>query len=75
MLEEMRDHDLRGRTYILASMSNELQHQHEHMIDTHSMNVNMQELYREYSRTMRYEISKQLFKSKMLEGIDVGDHV
>ena len=31
--EEMRDQDLRVRTYILISMTNELQCQHEHMTD------------------------------------------
>ena len=39
------------------------------------MIVNLQELYGEHSRTVRYEISKKLFKAKMTEGIDVGDHV
>ena len=56
--EEMRDHDLRVRTYILASMTNELQCQHEHMIDTRSMIVKLQELYGEHSQIVRYEISK-----------------
>ena len=45
------------------------------MIDARSMIVNLQELYGEYRRTVRYEISKQLFKAKMTEGTDVGDHV
>ena len=73
--EEMRDQDLRARTYILASMTNELQHQHEHMTDARSMIANLQELYGEHSQMIRYEISKQLFKAKMIEGTDVGDHI
>ncbi|XP_052176627.1 uncharacterized protein LOC127790932 [Diospyros lotus] len=73
--EEMRDQDLRIRTYILASITNELQRQHKHMTDARSMIVNLQELYGKYSRTVRYEISKQLFKAKMEKGTDVGDHV
>jgi len=39
--EEIRDQDLRARTYILASMINELQCQHEHMTDARSMIVNL----------------------------------
>ena len=66
---------MRARTYILASITNELQHQHEHMTNTHSMIMNSQELYGEHSRTVRYEISKQLFKAKIVEGINVGDHM
>ena len=42
---------------ILASMTNELQRQHESM-ETHSILLNLKELYGEHSRTARYEISK-----------------
>ena len=42
---------------ILASMTNELQRQHESM-DTHSILLNLKELYGEHSRTARSEISK-----------------
>ena len=42
---------------ILASMSNELQRQHESM-DTQSILLNLKELYGEQSRTTRYKISK-----------------
>ncbi|XP_052203109.1 uncharacterized protein LOC127808578 [Diospyros lotus] len=73
--EEMRDQDLRVRTYILASMTNELQRQHEHMTDTRRMIMNLQELYGEHSWMVRYEIYNQLFKENMAEGTDVGDHV
>ena len=40
---------------ILASMTNELQRQHESM-DTQSIMLNLKELYREQSRAARYEI-------------------
>ena len=42
---------------ILASMTNELQRQHESM-EAHSILLNLKDLYREHSRTARYEISK-----------------
>ena len=51
---------------ILASMTNELQRQHDSM-DTHSILLNLKELYGEQSRTARYEISKQLFHARMTE--------
>ncbi|XP_052209197.1 uncharacterized protein LOC127812714 [Diospyros lotus] len=56
-------------------MTSELQRQHEHITDDHSMIINLQELYGEHNQTVRYGISKQLFKAKMVEGTDVGDHV
>lgn len=56
-------------------MSNELQHQHEHMPNATSMIINLRELYGENSRTVRYEISKHLFRAKMAKGTDVGVHV
>ena len=59
---------------ILASMINELQRQHDSM-DTHSILLNLKELYGEQSRTARYEISKQLFYARMAEGSSVQDHV
>ena len=59
---------------ILASMSNELQRQHDSM-DTLSILLNLKELYGEHSRTARYEISKQLFHARMTEGSPVQDHV
>ena len=59
---------------ILASMTNELQRQHESM-DTHSILLNLKELYGEHSRTARYEISKKLFCARMTEGSSVQNHV
>ena len=59
---------------ILASMSNELQRQHDSM-DALSILLNLKELYGEHSRTARYEISKQLFHDRMTEGTSVQDHV
>ncbi|XP_031392271.1 uncharacterized protein LOC116204320 [Punica granatum] len=61
--------------YMLASMSNELQNQHENMKSSCEILKNLRELYRENSRTARYEISKELFHAKMQEGIEVAAHV
>ena len=59
---------------MLASMSNELQRQHEDM-EPQSILLNLKELYGEHSRTARYEISKQLFRARMSEGSPVQVHV
>ena len=65
---------LNVKCIMLASMSNELQRQHDSM-DTQSILLNLKELYGEQSRTARYEISKQLFRARMIEGTSVQDHV
>ena len=44
-------------------------------MDTHTIQLNLKELYGEHSRTARYEISKQLFRARMTEGTSVQDHV
>ena len=59
---------------ILASMSNELQRQHEE-INPQSILFNLKELYGEQSRTARCEISKQFFRARMTESTPVQAHV
>ena len=51
---------------ILASMSPELQKQHEAMI-AHAIIVHLKELFHEQARSERFEVSKLLFFSKMQE--------
>ncbi|ESR45811.1 hypothetical protein CICLE_v10003960mg, partial [Citrus x clementina] len=72
--QKWQDDDLSAKSYILASMSNELQRQHENMPNASSMILHLQELYGEQSRTVRYEISKKLFRMRMTEG-SVNEHV
>ena len=52
---------------MLASMSLELQKQHEHM-NVPTILLHLKELFEEQSRTKKYEISKALFHCKMVEG-------
>ncbi|XP_031127510.1 uncharacterized protein LOC116029601 [Ipomoea triloba] len=70
-----KDDDLRAKSYVLAFMTNELQRQHEKMPDAKSMVNHLQELYGEHSRIARYEVTKALFRAKLQEGGNVGDHV
>ncbi|XP_031116550.1 uncharacterized protein LOC116020210 [Ipomoea triloba] len=73
--EKWKDDDLRAKSYILASMTNELQRQHEKMPDAKSMVNHLQELYGEHSRIARYEVTKALFRAKLQERGNVGDYV
>ena len=69
-----KDDSVTVKCIMLASMSNELQGQHEDMI-VPSILFNLKDLYREQSRITRYEISKQLFRAHMTEGTFVQTHV
>ncbi|KAL4383441.1 hypothetical protein GQ457_15G018390 [Hibiscus cannabinus] len=59
---------------ILATMTPELQKQHEDMV-AYEMIQNIKEIYEGQARQERYETSKALFQCKMSEGSPVGAHV
>ncbi|KAK8568918.1 hypothetical protein V6N13_106801 [Hibiscus sabdariffa] len=59
---------------MLATMTPELQKQHEDMV-AYEMIQNLKEIYEEQARQERYETSKALFQCKMSEGSPVGAHV
>ena len=67
------DKDNKARYYILGSMSDELQHQHEDIRTVRQMLAYLQELFSEQSRTAKYQITKWLFKAKMHDGQLVQD--
>ena len=74
ILNKQMDDDLRVKYYVLASISNELQSQYEHMPTVRTLITHLQELYSEQSQTVHFELSKQLFNMKMHEGQLVHDH-
>ena len=49
--EKWTDEDSQIKCYVLASMSNELQSQHEHMPTARAIITHLQELYGKQSRT------------------------
>ncbi|KAK8563377.1 hypothetical protein V6N12_035525 [Hibiscus sabdariffa] len=59
---------------MLATMTPELQNQHENMV-AYEMIQNLKEIYEGQARQERYETSKALFQCKMSEGSPVGAHV
>ncbi|GAV70034.1 LOW QUALITY PROTEIN: hypothetical protein CFOL_v3_13533, partial [Cephalotus follicularis] len=58
---------------MIAAMSYDLQRQHKHMTDPRAILLHL-ELYSEKSGITRYQLSKELFWNKMLEGAFVNDH-
>ena len=64
-----------ARCYILASMSNILQHHHENMATAYDMMMNLKEMFGEQNRAGRQVAMKALLNTKMAEGTPVQDHV
>ena len=64
-----------ARCYILASISNILQHQHENMAIAYDMMMNLKEMFGEHNRAGRQVAMRALLNMKMAEGTPVRDHV
>ena len=67
--------DEMARCYILASMSNVLQHQHESMHTVYDIMLNLKEMFGDQNRAGRQVAMKALLNTKMAEGTPVQDHV
>ena len=63
-----------ARCYILASMSNVLQHQHESMQTTYDIMLNLKEMFGDQDRAGRQVAMKALLNTKMAKGTPVHDH-
>ncbi|KAK8682690.1 hypothetical protein V6N13_055069 [Hibiscus sabdariffa] len=74
MFKKHLDNMLDVSCLMLATMSPELQKQHEDM-NAYNMIQNLKEIYEGQARQERYETSKALFQCKMSEGSPVGAHV
>ncbi|XP_057996544.1 uncharacterized protein LOC131175879 [Hevea brasiliensis] len=68
------DDDEQATCVMLASMSPELQRQHENM-DSQTIILHLKELFDSKCRNERYEVSRELFRCKMTEGSSVNVHV
>ncbi|CAA0811141.1 Unknown protein, partial [Striga hermonthica] len=62
------------KCYILASMSNVLQHQHQSMATAADMLLNLKELFGHQSRAARQEALSALLNTRMTEGTPVREH-
>ena len=63
------------RCYILASMSNILQHQHENMATAYDMMMNLKEMLGEQNRAGRQVAMRALLNTNMAKGTPVRDRV
>ncbi|XP_016513454.1 uncharacterized protein LOC107830421 [Nicotiana tabacum] len=61
--------------YILASMSNILQHQHQSMESTYDILENLKEMFGDQNRAAKQTAMKAPLNTKMVEGSSVRDHV
>ena len=61
--------------YILASMTNVLQHQHQSMTTASEMILNLKEMFGEQARHARLNAMQLLMNTKMSEGTPVREHV
>ncbi|XP_057791274.1 uncharacterized protein LOC131008409 [Salvia miltiorrhiza] len=64
-----------AKAYIMTTMSSALQLQHQSMETAASIMKNLEDLFGESDRSVRFEIMRKLMSSKMLEGSSVREHV
>ena len=64
-----------ARCYMLASMSNVLQHQHQPCHTAYDIMYSLKEMFGDQDRAARQVAMKELFNTKMAEGTPVRDHV
>ncbi|XP_016507741.1 uncharacterized protein LOC107825399 [Nicotiana tabacum] len=67
--------DEMARCYILASMANVLQHQHQSMRSAYDMLKSLKEIFGEQNHAAKQTAMKVLLNTKMAEGSSVRDHV
>ncbi|KAK9036766.1 hypothetical protein V6N11_021694 [Hibiscus sabdariffa] len=72
--EKHMDNMLDVGSLVLATITLELQKQHEYVV-SYEIIQNLKEIFEGQARQERYETSKDLFQCKMSEGTPVGAHV
>ncbi|XP_059650724.1 uncharacterized protein LOC132296550 [Cornus florida] len=75
MYEKWQKADEMAKCYILASMSNVLQHQHQSFVTTRDILLNLKEMFGEQSRAARQVAMKQIMNARLPEGTPVGEHL
>ncbi|XP_019241801.1 PREDICTED: uncharacterized protein LOC109221816 [Nicotiana attenuata] len=66
--------DEMARCYILASMANVLQHQHQSMGSAYDMLESLKEMFGEQNRAAKQTVMKALLNTKIAEGSSARDH-
>ena len=67
--------DEMARCYIMASMSNVLQHQHQAMLSAFEILENLKQMFGDQGRSAKQTAMRTLMNTKMVEGTLVRDHV
>ncbi|XP_059645969.1 uncharacterized protein LOC132289458 [Cornus florida] len=75
MYEKWQKADEIAKCYILASMSNVLQHQHQSFVTAHDILLNLKEIFGEQSRAAQQVAMKQIMNAHMPEGTPVGEYL
>ncbi|XP_075515379.1 uncharacterized protein LOC142550022 [Primulina tabacum] len=73
-LEKWWDHDLQAKSYMLASMSNELQRRFEEAVNTAEIHLHLKELYAVQTRSKRHATVKELTTTRLRDGTSVHEH-
>jgi len=64
-----------AKCYILASMSNVLQHQHQYYTVASDIMFNLSEMFGSQGRLARQKAMREFLSTKMSEGTPVQDHL
>ena len=73
--EAWRKDDEKARMYILASLNEVLQSQHQSMSTSSAMLLSLQEMFGVHSRSAKQTVMKQIMNTRMSEGTPVRDHM
>ncbi|XP_073049495.1 uncharacterized protein [Primulina eburnea] len=73
-LEKWWDHDLKAKSYMLASMSNELQRRFQDAVNATDIYTHLQELYGAQTRPLRHAGLKELMTTRLRDGASVHEH-
>ncbi|XP_075475240.1 uncharacterized protein LOC142505983 [Primulina tabacum] len=73
-VEKWWDHDLQAKSYMLASMSNELQRRFEEAVNAADIHLRLKELYEVQTRLERCAIVKELMTTRLRDETFVHEH-
>ncbi|XP_075507488.1 uncharacterized protein LOC142544313 [Primulina tabacum] len=73
-LEKWWDHDLQTKSYMLASMSNELPSGFEEGMNDADIHLHLKELYGVQTRSERHAVVKELVPTRLRDGTSVHEH-
>ncbi|XP_073133409.1 uncharacterized protein [Henckelia pumila] len=73
-LEKWWDHDLQAKSYILASMSKELQRRYEDAVNAAGIHYHLKELYGVQTRSERHATVKELMTTRLRKGASAHEH-